>query len=425
MKFAIWGAGQKGTLAYQAIGENQVSCFIDSNESLQGNTLFGKPIISFAEYSSNFFNDLIVISMLDDSDTVALLKENSIPFLSWSEAGLLENIQSSFYSDIKKSISLLQNDRIAIWGNNLLSLMLYDFLSKYYSNVVLAKSDADTVLINFLKRNGYKFDNTERPKYVFLANGEWDDAASYYPNVIIKNLYTDYEIIQSNANTSIKKFKQLHQGNRCFIIGNGPSLTMNDLTKLHDNGEICFGVNMIYKAFTKTEWRPQYYVADDLAVLERYGNDIKQLDIPYYFITNRGVDFWHEFNDVRFFKFNTIYCRGMRFPLFATDISLCIYAYRTVLYECLQIAIYMGFNEIYFLGADSEYKGYTSDANNHFIDDYYNANDPQRMPFDQEATFRSYQVAADYAQKCGIKIYNATRGGKLEVFERVDFDSLF
>ena len=41
-----------------------------------------------------------------------------------------------------------------------------------------------------------------------------------------------------------------------------------------------------------------------------------------------------------------------------------------------------------------------------------------------EATL-SYQAAKQYAQTHGIKIKNATRGGKLNVFQRVDFDSLF
>lgn len=38
---------------------------------------------------------------------------------------------------------------------------------------------------------------------------------------------------------------------------------------------------------------------------------------------------------------------------------------------------------------------------------------------------RGYVAAKQYADSHGIKIYNATRGGKLEVFTRVDFGSLF
>ena len=37
----------------------------------------------------------------------------------------------------------------------------------------------------------------------------------------------------------------------------------------------------------------------------------------------------------------------------------------------------------------------------------------------------SYEAAEAYTKKHGIKIYNATRGGYLEVFERVNFDNLF
>ncbi len=42
-----------------------------------------------------------------------------------------------------------------------------------------------------------------------------------------------------------------------------------------------------------------------------------------------------------------------------------------------------------------------------------------------ESMNRSYELCKEFAEKNGVKIYNATRGGKLEVFERVDFDSLF
>ena len=37
----------------------------------------------------------------------------------------------------------------------------------------------------------------------------------------------------------------------------------------------------------------------------------------------------------------------------------------------------------------------------------------------------AYDYARKYADSNGIKIYNATRGGCLEAFQRVNFDSLF
>lgn len=55
----------------------------------------------------------------------------------------------------------------------------------------------------------------------------------------------------------LKKFKNIHKGQRCFIIGTGPSLTVEDLELLKD--EICFGSNRIFEIYPRTSWRPTYY----------------------------------------------------------------------------------------------------------------------------------------------------------------------
>ena len=38
-----------------------------------------------------------------------------------------------------------------------------------------------------------------------------------------------------------------HKGERCFLIGNGPSLRISDLEALQENGEITFGCNLVIK----------------------------------------------------------------------------------------------------------------------------------------------------------------------------------
>ena len=76
----------------------------------------------------------------------------------------------------------------------------------------------------------------------------------------------------------------------------------------------------------------------------------------------------------------------------------------------------MGFKEIYLVGVDCNY----STQKQHFID--YGKrieHHPERNMID------AYKVARQYAESHEIKIFNATRGGKLEVFERINFDSLF
>ena len=96
---------------------------------------------------------------------------------------------------------------------------------------------------------------------------------------------------------------------------------------------------------------------------------------------------------------------------------------------CLQFAVYMGFSEIYLLGVDHQYSiemnpdgtmKKTEGVQDHFANDDICTNVPQTY----KSTL-SYYAARKYADLHGVKIYNATRGGKLNAFERVDFDKLF
>lgn len=56
-------------------------------------------------------------------------------------------------------------------------------------------------------------------------------------------------------------YKGKFTGKRCFLIGNGPSLRAEDLTRLHEAGEITFAFNRIYNIFDQTPWRPSFYDA--------------------------------------------------------------------------------------------------------------------------------------------------------------------
>ena len=99
----------------------------------------------------------------------------------------------------------------------------------------------------------------------------------------------------------------------------------------------------------------------------------------------------------------------------------------------------MGFKEIYLLGIDNDYSVMRtnsgeiifSESSDHFTSEYhdgsmmvkYKSQGFESMNKDWVAA--AYQTAREYADSNEIKIYNATRGGKLDVFERVDFDELF
>lgn len=89
----------------------------------------------------------------------------------------------------------------------------------------------------------------------------------------------------------------------------------------------------------------------------------------------------------------------------------------------------MGFSEIYLIGMDNSYSVAVmsdgtverKDMNDHF-DKSYKAS---MYPMSIEIINAAYSKALQYCKSHGIKVYNATRGGELEVFDRVNFMSLF
>ena len=98
----------------------------------------------------------------------------------------------------------------------------------------------------------------------------------------------------------------------------------------------------------------------------------------------------------------------------------------------IQFAYYMGFSEIYLIGVDFSYavtqkldsKTYSYQGeNNYFIPGYLKPGEVADMP-NINANLLGFKAARDTIETNGRGIYNATRGGKLEVFERVDLDEL-
>jgi hypothetical protein len=229
----------------------------------------------------------------------------------------------------------------------------------------------------------------------------------------------------------LMQFKDKHKGQRCFIIGNGPSLLASDLEKLKN--EISFATNKIYLMFDQTSWRPSYYVIGDDRILRRIHRQIKQkIKSPRFYAFNVVFDI-EDFclnNDYFYFLDGNVEWKPVPFakPTFSEE-PFILQVGQTVTYECLQLAAYMGFGEIYLLGVDNNYSSSINNAG------YYVANDvKEHFSASYDASIyialidiqnAAYETALEYADKHGIKIYNATRGGKLEVFQRVDFDSLF
>ena len=78
----------------------------------------------------------------------------------------------------------------------------------------------------------------------------------------------------------LNKYKNIHKGERCFIIGNGPSLNKTDVSKLKN--EYCFGMNRIYLAFPEWGFETSYFVSINNLVIEQCAEEIAQLHMPKF-----------------------------------------------------------------------------------------------------------------------------------------------
>lgn len=232
----------------------------------------------------------------------------------------------------------------------------------------------------------------------------------------------------------LAQYRNIHQGERCFVIGNGPSLRAEDLQILHDNHIVTFASNRIFHIYDQTQWRPTYYVSEDLTILQSIQDTVANLPCKARFLPiNHKWDGYVDVADATWFylDFTSDFKRTFGLSL---DITRGIRCCGTVTMSCIQLALYMGFTDIYLLGVDHNYSSYIDSTGNLVVDqtvkDYfsedYDTDFKNIIKRDLSSTTRSYLSAEKLSRRDGgFRVYNATRGGKLEVFERVDFETLF
>ncbi len=223
----------------------------------------------------------------------------------------------------------------------------------------------------------------------------------------------------------ITSLKDKHWGERCFIIGNGPSLRKTDLSLLRD--EATFGLNRIYMLFDELAFSTTYYVAVNRLVIEQCAHEIKGLPCPK-FISRQSCDLI-EFTDTMIF----LQSRQGHDPRFSTDIAEGVWEGATVTYVALQIAYYMGFAKVILVGVDHSYstKGKPSstvvsegDDLNHFDPRYFGKGFRWQLPC-LETSELAYRIAKHKYKSTNREIVDATVDGRLLIFPKVDYQTLF
>jgi hypothetical protein len=222
----------------------------------------------------------------------------------------------------------------------------------------------------------------------------------------------------------LAELKDKYRGQRAFILGNGPSLAKTDVSKL--KGEYTFGMNRVYLAFPQWGFPTSFFVCVNDLVIEQCAADIAALKMPK-FLSWRSRRFIQP--DERTMFLHSTYER----PAFARDARRRVWEGATVTYVALQLAFHMGFETVVLIGVDHNFasKGTPNttvvsqgDDPDHFDKGYFGAGFRWQLP-DLDMSERAYMMARQAYEAAGRKVLDATVGGKLTVFPKVEYNSLF
>lgn len=287
----------------------------------------------------------------------------------------------------------------------------------------------------------------------------WDDIKSLKTELQhdkeLLRLYLKWQLRQSPDIMAIldknRRFKNIHSGERCFIIGNGPSIREQNLALLKD--EITFTVNQIARnpqfqsvntdyhlwadpAFFKTELccEGDYEL---LKIMKQLPKDTECF-FPYYCAANY-INKFKLYNHI-----NVNYYSPSELVDEEEEIDFTEFIRRgsTVVQYAIRLAIYMGFKEIYLLGCEcttilnvinARTSRYTMVTHGYDIDEkekerakhmYYSL--PMEEYYRSECGIMSeYHIIGEYCKKKGIKLVNCTPGGLLEEFPRINYEGIF
>lgn len=258
------------------------------------------------------------------------------------------------------------------------------------------------------------------------------------------------ETLKKNAG-----LKDIGKGKRCFIMGMGPTISQQDLKLLKN--EVVFSCSWCCLLDDYNEILPEYYVSPAImndptnGDAERfvYGKEayqfrdetIKSKIIVLDYKDKAFVEGLGVFKDKDVYYIDQLgkwdgkydYCELTRR---GPDIQ-------TASIMMLKVAIFMGFSEIYLLGTEHDIikrvYNHSYDINKlkelgyvklHDMSVFHGGFVEKKWP-NRELLRVSYVTYEEYYQlhlnaaDKGISIYNATAGGELDEFERVDFEKLF
>lgn len=278
-------------------------------------------------------------------------------------------------------------------------------------------------------------ENDDRNKMWFLKHN--------YDEILAKLMLDGVEHFKPGNRKAIQCLKDKYKGERVFLIGNGPSLKAEDLESIKD--EYSFGCNRIPLIYKDTTWRPTFYIGTDGELIHKKGYDLKLVEenkeTEYIFLTTRDFEVTADVSRTIYFPMIDRY----EVPAdFSYDICAGVYDARTVVYMALQLIVYMGFKKIVLLGMDGGWPTKIGEDGRRIIDYDQPVHFSEEYDDEELKEFLNSWVDFNHLKECGlrdlvevwsevkyflekkdIEVLNATRGGRIEVYDRVNLEELF
>ena len=215
-----------------------------------------------------------------------------------------------------------------------------------------------------------------------------------------------------------------------IIIGNGPSVRLNDLNKIANFP--CLAANRFHLSYHDHNLRPLATFCIDPQVVDDHISDIQSSCMSPIYVPRQFA--WRVFKKtglkaaaIRYFPFD----RGDKPLRFSTQFSHFTGNGASVVYTAIQYAAAQQLKDIYLYGIDHNFHIKKIDGDgmvidqgedNHFIKGY-RIPAGKWFPPDMDRIENAFRLARHECEKLGINIWNATRGGALEIFNRIDFDN--
>ena len=243
--------------------------------------------------------------------------------------------------------------------------------------------------------------------------------------------------MSSHSYEELRNLKDVHKGETCIIIGNGPSLNQIDMDLVSQFPH--FAVNSYFLLEEKIKRPPDFYVVEDTAVFKDNFSEIIDFEAGQKFfpmiykeklLDGRTSE---DLGNPLFFRMNQgFYGRStgtLGYPRFSQDFSQRAYCGQSVTIINLQLAYWMGFQRVLLIGMDFSYHIPSdakidgniivsqSDDPNHFDPRYFGSGKTWKDP-KLSRVLQNYRLAKEIFEADGRQILNCTVGGALEIFER-------